>query len=380
MSYFNLPKIGEVCNINKIMVSPEPINPCVSYSLFNYYKQLYDQINLIVNEDQYSEECFDDLVKSINPCEYVYSYSENLNCSIGKLYPKTNSFYELIEVSKTIDLLNECKIKTLKMLHLTPNFTDSINCMKFCRQNNEDTQIYYPDTSIKTINLLNNEKFDFLYVEADYYDHKDVTSLNKYIMSLIRIILIVLNTQSTNGSFVLKIYGIFYKPMIDFIYIVSSLFDKTCVFKPSVSKTALFDKYVVCQNFMKNSNGNTKKIITNNCQVLRNFLKTNKIFNNSNNSINSINSILDFNIPTYYMIKIVDINSLLGQQQLECLNGILNILRNKNKKDKIESYKKIGIQKSILWCERYKIPHVSISDKTNIFIRMKDENDKLYIK
>jgi len=70
MSYFNLPKIGEVCNINKIMVSPEPINPCVSYSLFNYYKQLYDQINLIVNEDQYSEECFDDLVKSINPCEY----------------------------------------------------------------------------------------------------------------------------------------------------------------------------------------------------------------------------------------------------------------------------------------------------------------------
>ena len=89
MSYFNLPKIGEVCNINKIMVSPEPINPCVSYSLFNYYKQLYDQINLIVNEDQYSEECFDDLVKSINPCEYVYSYSENLNCSIGKLYPKT---------------------------------------------------------------------------------------------------------------------------------------------------------------------------------------------------------------------------------------------------------------------------------------------------
>ena len=376
MSYFNLPKIGEVCNINKIMTSSDPINPCVSFSLFNYYTQLYNQINLTANEDQNSEECFDDLVKAINPCEYVYSYSENLNCSIGKLYPKTNLFYELIEVSKTVDLLNDCKINALKMLHLTPNFTDSINCMKFCRQNNEDSQIYYPDTNMKTINLLKNEKFDFLYVEADSYDHKDVTSINKYIESLIRIILIILNNQSTNGSFVIKIHGIFYKPIIDFLYIVSSLFDKTFVFKPSVSKTALFDKYMVCQNFRRNSNGNTKKIITKNCEVLMNFLKTN------NHSNLSIKSILDFNIPTYFMIKIVDINSLVGQQQLECLNSILNILRNKNKKDKLESYQKIGIQKSILWCERYKIPHVSIYDKINIFVRLKDTDDNyvLYVK
>ncbi|MDA9072302.1 SAM-dependent methyltransferase [bacterium] len=369
MSYFNLPKIGEVCNINKIMVSPEPINPCVSYSLFNYYTQLFNQIILTSNEDQCSEECFDNLVKTIHPCEYVYSYSENLNCSIGKLYPKTNLFYELIEVSKTFDLLNECKMNSLKMLHLTPNFTDSINCMKFCRQNNEDTQIYYSDTSIKTINLLNNEKFDFLYVESDSYDHNDENSLYKYIVSLIRIILIVLNNQSTNGSFVIKIHGIFYKPIIDFLYIVSSLFDKTSVFKPSVSKPALFDKYVVCQKFMKNSNGNTQKIMTNNCEVLMNFLKS-----NSHSNL-SIKSILDFNIPTYYMIKIVEINSLVGQQQLDCLNSVLNILRNKNKKEKIESYQKICVQKSILWCERYKIPHVSIYDKTNIFTRFKDPDE-----
>ena len=166
-----------------------------------------------------------------------------------------------------------------------------------------------------------------------------------------------------------------YVSKIEFIYILSSLFDKTCVFKPSVSKTALFDKYVVCQNFMRSSNGNTKKIITNNCVALMKFLKTN------NKSNLFIKSILDFNIPTYYMIKIIDINSLVGQQQLDCLNCILNILRNKNKKDKIESYHKIGIQKSILWCERYKIPHVSIYDKTNIFAHLKDDdNYTLFIK
>ena len=53
MSYFNLPKNYEVCNINKITMSHTPINMCVSYSLFNYYTQLYNQINLIIKDDKF---------------------------------------------------------------------------------------------------------------------------------------------------------------------------------------------------------------------------------------------------------------------------------------------------------------------------------------
>ena len=47
---------------------------------------------------------------------------------------------------------------------------------------------------------------------------------------------------------------------------------------------------------------------------------------------------------------------------------IINILKNKNKEEKIEIIKKSNIQKSISWCEKYKIPFNKFSEKTNIFL------------
>jgi hypothetical protein len=47
---------------------------------------------------------------------------------------------------------------------------------------------------------------------------------------------------------------------------------------------------------------------------------------------------------------------------------VINILKNKNKEDKIETLKKMHIQKSVLWCEKYKIPCNKFSEKTNIFL------------
>ena len=45
----------------------------------------------------------------------------------------------------------------------------------------------------------------------------------------------------------------------------------------------------------------------------------------------------------------------------------------KNREDKIETIKKTSIQKSVSWCEKYKIPHNKFSDKTNIFLPINKE-------
>jgi len=56
------------------------------------------------------------------------------------------------------------------------------------------------------------------------------------------------------------------------------------------------------------------------------------------------------------------------QKQLEAFDQIITIYKNKNKDEKIDNIKKINIQKSVAWCEKYKIPCNKFSEKTNIFL------------
>jgi hypothetical protein len=68
------------------------------------------------------------------------------------------------------------------------------------------------------------------------------------------------------------------------------------------------------------------------------------------------------------MNKLDDSNIIIGQQQMEALDQVINILKNKNRYDKIDLIKKANIQKSVAWCEKFKIPCNKFSDKTNIFL------------
>ena len=87
----------------------------------------------------------------------------------------------------------------------------------------------------------------------------------------------------------------------------------------------------------------------------------------------NIDSILDFDIPNFFLMKMNDMNIIIGQQQLESLDMVINILKNKNKEDKIETIKKSNIQKSVVWCEKYKIPCNRFSEKINIFLPINKE-------
>ena len=82
----------------------------------------------------------------------------------------------------------------------------------------------------------------------------------------------------------------------------------------------------------------------------------------------NIASLINIEIPNYFINKLDDMNIIIGQQQLEALDQIINVFKNKNKDDKIEMIKKSNIQKSVTWCEKYKIPCNKFSEKTNIFL------------
>jgi hypothetical protein len=82
----------------------------------------------------------------------------------------------------------------------------------------------------------------------------------------------------------------------------------------------------------------------------------------------NILSVIHQEIPYYFLNKIDDINIIIGQQQLECIDQITNVFKNNNKKERIEYIRKTNIQKSVHWCEKFKIPCNKFLEKTNIFL------------
>jgi hypothetical protein len=73
-------------------------------------------------------------------------------------------------------------------------------------------------------------------------------------------------------------------------------------------------------------------------------------------------------LSAYFINKIEDSNINIGHQQIEHLDLLLHIIKNKNRDDKIDTLKKNNILKCIQWCEKFKIPHNKFVDKINIFL------------
>ena len=359
MSYYILPKINNI-----IIVNPESsltsLNPCVSHSLFNYYNEINNQIiNCKLKDKDYSSNNYENLIKIVNPYEYIFSKVPGSQYSVSKLKPKSNLFYDFLEACITLNIFDFYKFEPIKTLHLTNHNNDTIECFEMLRENYNDEIFYYNEINNETINLIGDAKFDFLVFESRN------TNLNEYISSLIEIIMIILKNQSLNGSCVIKISDIFYKPVIDIIYILSSLYEKTYILKPNTSNITTFDKYIICKTLKSNNEKNSNFKL--NYYKLLVFLKK---LNGKN-----ISSIINYELPYYFTMKIHDINIIFGQQQLESLNLALNILKNKNKDDKIETIKKTNIQKSVAWCEKFKIPCNKFSEKINIFLPINKEQN-----
>ena len=185
---------------------------------------------------------------------------------------------------------------------------------------------------------------------------------------LIEFVMTILRYQANGGTSIIKIDSIFHKPIVDLIYLLSSLFEKVYIIKPNTNNITTFEKYIVCKNY--NIICDTKlEIHKSNYYKLQGFIKN---LNNKN-----IVSIIDYELPCYFVNKIDDINIIIGQQQLESLDQIINIIKNKNKEEKIETIKKSNIQKSVSWCEKLKIPYNRFSEKTNIFLPIIKENKEL---
>ena len=363
MSYYILPKTNHSFKIN-IIFSNDKINTYTSHSLYIYYTNMYSQLERFCSSNLETEtaETIDKITKIINPYEFIFSKVPGSKFSVSKLKPKTHIFYDFLEVANNSSIFEGFKSTNMKSLYVTPNYSDILYCYELLRENSDDEYIVYNSLCEDLYKTINDNNYDFMFYEID---NKTFNDLNSYIINMIDILLIILKNQNENGVCIIKIDNVFYKPIIDILYIFTSLYDKTIIIKPNTSKITTFEKYVVCKNFIKNE---TKR------ELYKNYFSSLKEGLNNYKEKLHIASIIEQDIPYYFINKIDDMNNIIGQQQLESITQIINMIKNKNKDDKMEAVKKSNIQKSVNWCEKFKIPCNKFSEKINIFLPItKDE-------
>jgi hypothetical protein len=329
-----------------------------------------------LSKNEVDRQLIQKLIETVNNYEYVYSKVPGSKFSVSKLKPKTNLFYEFLEITYTLNIFDDYKIRNIHTLNVSPNYEDVQECIEMTREQfMEDSITTFTETSIcfdyfisKNDKGEKGNKYDFI-----FYDAVDVKYAN-YVIKLTQLLFIILNCQNSGGTSIIKINNLFCKQIVDVLYFVSSIYEKIYIIKPNVSNILNDDKYIVCKGFILNSNSNK------NYDSIRTNLKThfNDCIKNKNCSENKmVSSFIEYDLPCYFINKIDDINVILGQQKLETYDQLFNLFKNKNCEDKLELIKKINIQKSIAWCEKYKIPCNKFSDKTNIFLPIKEPNTEV---
>lgn len=412
-SYYKLPKNSFCLNVQPVC-SSEEIKLYLSQSLHNYYNKLMINIsNTNMQIDDFLQnntmKIHDDIslnngigigemLKFVHPCEYVFSDIPGLKQTVSKLTYKSNVFYELLEICNTINLLDNYKSKNINSLHICKDSSETIECINMfingtCLNNNikhksmkniDEIINVYTNLMLDTDSSV--KKYDFIFCSVDIHESLENDSnnnetmrttnhLNYYFLQLLQIVILVLKYQTQNGLCIIKLGTTFHKPVVDVLFMLTTLYDKTFIIKPASSRITSFEKYIVCKNFTNITTSTISTSVVSTVDINKHMELLGKLYNfyyECKLMINKNKNIISFlpnNLPYLFLNKIEDINNILGQQQLEAIDQIGHLIKNRNKEDKLELMKKSNIQKSIHWCEKNRVPHNKFSDnKTNIFL------------
>ena len=185
MSYYILPKTNNIINIKPIL-DQNIVNTYTSHSLFNYHKELYSQLQKLCNDNC---ETIDSVLKLINPCEYIFSKVPGSKYSVSKLKPKSNIFYDFMEISNNSNIFDNYKNSNIKSLHVTPNCIDTIYCYELLREGYYDDVVYFSDTCQQLYETVYKEKYDFIFFEIE---ETNFNNLNTYVLKLLEFLKIIL--------------------------------------------------------------------------------------------------------------------------------------------------------------------------------------------
>lgn len=367
MNYYIIPKNNFNIRLN-VQLTNKKIEPYLSYSLIFYMNDIYNQLFKLQESSEVDENVTIDYInKIVNPFEFIHSNVPGSLIAVSKVKPDSIIFFELMELFQIFNINDMLSLKhKINVAHLTYNYTSTNYLLNMIREENEDSVIskdfnYYNLYNLFIKNTYEN-KLDLIICEFHPDEYSDT---KKYINNMILSLLIIMKYQTNQGTCVIKIDNILYKAVIDVIFILSSIYDKIYLVKPSISNITKGERYLICRGF-----SNQNKLSSRIEEELISKLDNNELMNDK-----CINSLIDNELPYYLLNRLEESNLVIGQQQLEAYDQIINIFKNKNREEKIENLKRSHIQKCIQWCEKNQLPHNKFIDKVNIFLTPKKRSN-----
>ena len=424
MNYYIIPKNNFNFELS-LKLTNDDIKPCISFSLIFHLTSAYTQLlkledikntsnipnekglteditnEKVLNEKVITEDITIDYVnKIVNPFEFIHTNVPGSILSVSKVKPDSNIFFELMEIFQMFNINDILATKhKINIAHLTPNHTSTTYLLNMLREENNDfiivedfdyNKLYNKFVTNKFVNnnpvnnnhvtnnhvtnnhVTNNHvtnnietKLDLIIFEFSECDYANTT---QYIHNMLLALIIITKYQANLGTCIIKIDNIFYKAIIDIVFLLSSFYDKILLIKPIISNITKGERFIVCKSF--------------NCGIVENSNIRNKIDEHILTKLNDygtttvitdkcIDSLINDEIPYYFLNKLEESNAVIGQQQLESYDQIINIFKNRNRDEKIENLKRQHIQKCIQWCEKNQLPHNKFIDKVNIFLTPK---------
>lgn len=167
-------------------------------------------------------------------------------------------------------------------------------------------------------------------------------------------ITLALSLQKVGGIFICKIFDFNTIISIKLIYLLNLVYEEVLIIKPTISRDANSEKYLICKNFKEKINFGLLKIL----------YKT--ILNWEFNNLYVVD-IFDITIPKSFISSLEYYGLLLYKRQEKNFNYIKNLYLNLTKK-KLYNILNNQIKTSFNWCKKYNIniDHNSIFLKYNL--------------
>jgi hypothetical protein len=364
MNYYIIPKSYlNINNVNlKLQLTSEILTPFICHSLFFYLNDTYNQIyklqqNIANTTSSYTAANINTI---INPYEHIsiinYNFNNNDTLTNNDIVPLSSIFFELFEICKTFnieDFLNSNQINNIA--HLTYNYVSSLQSLNVLHIHTNNTTIScdfnYDNLTHLFINNTYSYKLDLIICEFKPDEYADTKT---YLQNMLLVLSILTRHQGQNGICIIKIDSIFHKMIVDIIFLLSSLYSKIYLAKPTIMNITEGNKYLICKGFMYKNNCSLELKLTNALNEL-------KISNPNDN----IYSILYNEIPSFFLNKLEETNIILGQQQIEIYDQLINLFKHKNSEEKIDTLRKNNIQK---YHNLYETKH--LIDKPNMFLQV----------